>query len=201
MVKWAEETWLVAGVQGQGFGLGRIGEEVEGSLSRVRVIHREELEPFVQGPFHEGVEVGMDRLLLVAGISTLVSESCLALDFGTFTTVNAVSAQGQWRGGWILPGYHHWMESAEARAPQLVAKPSDWDEEWKTRWDLPFTTSQALSRGFQQCLGTVLQELRNQYPMWFVTGGDRERYRPWFSREDRIDAHWVERGMREVAGG
>ena len=49
-------------------------------------------------------EVGADRVVNAVAAHSLFGGSCIVIDFGTATTVDAVSAKGEYLGGAIAPG-------------------------------------------------------------------------------------------------
>lgn len=75
-------------------------------------------------------EVGADRIVNAVGAFELVEGSCIVLDFGTATTLDAVSDAGEYLGGAILPGVEIsanalWsvaaqIQKVELRAPKSV---------------------------------------------------------------------------------
>ncbi len=59
-------------------------------------------------------QVGADRLCAVAGARTLARGNLLVVDFGTAVTMNAVTAQGVFLGGPIVPGARLMLASLHA---------------------------------------------------------------------------------------
>jgi type III pantothenate kinase len=72
-------------------------------------------------------EVGADRIVNAVAAYELFHEAVIAVDFGTATTFDCVSAQGEYLGGVIVPGIHISMEALFERASKLhrvqIAKP------------------------------------------------------------------------------
>jgi len=64
-------------------------------------------------------EVGADRIADAVGAHDLYGCPCIVVDFGTATTVDAVSAKGEYLGGAILPGLEVSVEALFARAAGL----------------------------------------------------------------------------------
>jgi type III pantothenate kinase len=71
--------------------------------------------------------VGADRIVNAVAAYELFHEAVIAVDFGTATTFDCVSAQGEYLGGVIVPGIHISMEALFERASKLhrvqIAKP------------------------------------------------------------------------------
>jgi type III pantothenate kinase len=64
--------------------------------------------------------VGADRIVnAVAALEELGSGPCIVVDFGTATTFDAISAQGEYLGGAISPGVEVSLEALTARAARL----------------------------------------------------------------------------------
>ncbi len=65
-------------------------------------------------------ELGADRVAAALGAhSTYPGRDLIVVDFGTATTVTAVTAGGEVAGGAILPGYGLWAEMLATRTAQL----------------------------------------------------------------------------------
>lgn len=72
-------------------------------------------------------EVGADRIVNAVAAFELYGGPIIAVDFGTATTFDCVSEQGEYLGGVITPGIHISMEALFARASKLhrveIARP------------------------------------------------------------------------------
>jgi type III pantothenate kinase len=72
-------------------------------------------------------EVGADRIVNALAAYTLLGGPVIAVDFGTATTFDCISANGEYLGGVIFPGIHTAMEALFERASMLhrveVARP------------------------------------------------------------------------------
>jgi type III pantothenate kinase len=64
-------------------------------------------------------EVGADRIVNAVAAHELLGAPVIAVDFGTATTWDCVSAQGEYLGGVIFPGIHVAMEALFERASML----------------------------------------------------------------------------------
>ncbi len=65
-------------------------------------------------------EVGADRIVNAIGAYDLYGGPTIVVDFGTATTLDAVSAIGEYLGGAILPGIEISMDALFARADRLT---------------------------------------------------------------------------------
>jgi len=64
-------------------------------------------------------EVGADRIVNAVAAYEMFGGPVIAVDFGTATTFDCVSAQGEYLGGVIFPGIHTSMEALFERASML----------------------------------------------------------------------------------
>ena len=88
-----------------------------------------QLKPFIIGPgartgmrilMKNPAEVGADRIAnAVAGFDRF-GGPCIVVDFGTATTFDVISAEGDYLGGAIAPGIEVSMEALTTRAARLV---------------------------------------------------------------------------------
>lgn len=95
------------------------------------------VEPFVLGPgartglkirYRNPVEVGADKIANAIGaVGLFPNQDLLIVDFGTATTICAVSAEAEYLGGVITPGLRMSMEAlgtGTARLPEVeIARP------------------------------------------------------------------------------
>jgi len=72
-------------------------------------------------------EVGADRIVNAVAAFEMFGGPTIAVDFGTATTFDCISAQGEYMGGVICPGIHISMEALFDRASKLhrveIARP------------------------------------------------------------------------------
>jgi len=87
-----------------------------------------ERSPYVVGPgmrtgmpvrYDNPHEVGADRIVNAVAAWELYGGPIIAVDFGTATTFDCVSAQGEYMGGVICPGIHISMDALFERASKL----------------------------------------------------------------------------------
>ena len=64
-------------------------------------------------------EIGADRILNALGARTLHGSPCIVVDFGTATTFDAISAEGDYLGGAIAPGLGIAAEALTSRTAKL----------------------------------------------------------------------------------
>lgn len=106
-------------------------------------------------------EVGADRLVNAVAAYALVGGPCIVVDFGTATTFDCITKQGEYAGGAIAPGLQMAVEALAERTAKLpkveIVKPSH---------AIGKTTAESLQAGlFFGFLGLVeglLRELRRE---------------------------------------
>ncbi|MEC8258883.1 MAG: type III pantothenate kinase, partial [SAR324 cluster bacterium] len=67
----------------------------------------------------ESPTIGIDRLIVAAAAYDLVRSGVITVDIGTATTIDAVTDQGLFLGGIILPGPKLWLNSLHAGTANL----------------------------------------------------------------------------------
>lgn len=87
------------------------------------------VEPFVVGPgartgmrilMKNPSEVGADRIVNAIAAFERYGGPCIVADFGTATTFDVVSAEGDYMGGVISPGIEVSLDALTARAAKLI---------------------------------------------------------------------------------
>jgi type III pantothenate kinase len=87
------------------------------------------LAPFIVGPgarsgmriaMKNPTEVGADRIANAVAAFETYGGPCIVCDFGTATTFDVISAEGDYLGGAIAPGIEVSMEALTTRAAKLV---------------------------------------------------------------------------------
>ncbi|MGB9092904.1 MAG: type III pantothenate kinase [Gallionella sp.] len=78
-----------------------------------------EIQCGVRNRYAEPAQLGSDRWAALIAAWHLVQRACLVVDSGTATTVDALSAQGEFVGGLILPGVELMQRSLASAASQL----------------------------------------------------------------------------------
>lgn len=131
------------------------------------------LEVLVRNP----EEVGADRLVNAVAGFHLFGGPLLVLDFGTATTLDAVSGQGQYLGGAIAPGVAISIEALVSRTAKLprieMAKPRDpiGDSTLEAMRSGIYYGTLGATRELCQRLGAALARRDGRTPKIIATGG------------------------------
>lgn len=179
-------------------------EGLQGCLSRVRVVsvaadealaafklrlqqlQMPGLERAVSSPLIAGVKngyeqpekLGADRWLAVVSAYNKYRCALLVVDAGTALTLDVVTDEGVYKGGYILPGRGLMLSSLFSGTSKIA------ESEHLSFSELtPFNTQQAVSGGVDlACLGAILAQadrmsgLFGEHYAVVLTGGDAERY-------------------------
>jgi type III pantothenate kinase len=90
-------------------------------------------------------QLGVDRWAAMIGSRGLTSAACVVVNAGTAMTVDALSAQGEFLGGLILPGFDLMQTSLATNTAKLQAQPGRFAV-------FPRTTRDAIASGALQAL-------------------------------------------------
>ena len=166
---------------------------------RATLISREDLRAYCDYPKAQFYRVGLDRLLFTAAVVKEGLAPCVAIDFGTHTTVNSISKAGKLVGGWIVPGLSVWKRSSEWVSPQLATPQTPFCFVEVACDSYPQTTEEALLAGFLQSYQGLFSSIRKLQLPLVVTGGYAEMFQKLLPLEHSYDPFWIERGMLTVA--
>lgn len=120
-------------------------------------------------------QLGSDRWAALIGAWQQVRASCLVVNCGTATTVDALSGSGEFLGGLIVPGLEMMQDALAAGTAQLQRSGGNWA-------DFPRNTADAIFSGAAKAtVGAVLQQYallgRPDAPC-LLGGGAAESIRP-----------------------
>jgi type III pantothenate kinase len=107
----------------------------------------------VRNGYQQAGRLGSDRWAALIAAWSQVHDACLVVNCGTATTVDALSAQGEFLGGLILPGAGLMQHSLATNTAQLMA-------EQGTLQDFPRNTADAIYSGM---LRATLGAIRHQF--------------------------------------
>ena len=146
-------------------------------------------------------EVGADRLVNAVAVHTLYRKAAIVVDFGTATTLDCVSAKGEYLGGAICPGMElagEWLATHTSKLPRVIFKsvPSK---------AIGKTTKESLQSGLflgyialvDGLLDRLAQEMRIR-PLVVVTGGLASLIGPHLKTVARIAPDLTLEGLRII---
>lgn len=106
----------------------------------------------VRSAYQQPAQLGSDRWVALIAAWHQVRAACLVVSCGTATTVDALSDEGEFLGGLILPGMDMMRRSLIEGTAQLAAKEGVWRE-------FPRNTADGIFSGtIQATVGAILQQ-------------------------------------------
>lgn len=115
----------------------------------------------VSNGYEQPERLGSDRWAALIAAWSHVHGACLVVNCGTATTIDALSAQGEFLGGLILPGVSLMQHSLATNTAQLIA-------EQGALQDFPRNTADAIHSGM---LRATLGAIRHQFGLLQARGG------------------------------
>jgi type III pantothenate kinase len=97
------ERIVVANVAGAAIAQ-RLAESLRRFAAEPRWVRARELQCGVTNRYDDPAQLGADRWAALIGAWALERDACLVVNAGTATTIDALSARGEFLGGVILPG-------------------------------------------------------------------------------------------------
>lgn len=144
-------------------------------------------------------QLGVDRWAAMIGARGLTRGACVVVIAGTAMTVNALSAQGEFLGGLILPGFDLMQASLAANTAKLQAQPGRFAA-------FPRTTRDAIASGALQALcGAVdrmcaaIRAQGHADPELIFSGGTGELVAGHMGRPTRFADKLVLEGLVRIA--
>lgn len=149
-----------------------VAKQIEAACARwetkVEFVRAAPAQCGVRNAYRRAEQLGSDRWAALIAAWERQHAACLVVNCGTATTVDALSAAGEFRGGLILPGLAMMRRSLAAGTAQLDAAPGIWE-------DFPRSTENAVYSGaIQATVGAIVQQhalLREPGAVCLLDGG------------------------------
>lgn len=155
----------------------------------------------VRNAYRDPGQLGVDRWMALIAARQRAQASTLVVSVGTAMTVDALSAEGVFLGGVIVPGMSM-MRQALLRG---VARVSEVSGDWQA---FPRSTADAVQSGAIAALCGAIQvqharlaEMTEVAPICLLTGGDAERLLPHLRVPAKYAPALVLEGMERVTRG
>ena len=144
--------------------------------------------------------LGVDRFLCL--VAVLGDSPAVVVSAGTALTIDGISAQGEHKGGVIMPGQRAALDALTRAAPVLHGR-ADLSHAVLSPWGCD--TSEALGNGVlyawvggaERVISDMRQRLGADCRV-VLTGGDGLSLKKWLRIEARYDEHLVLRGMTHL---
>ena len=189
---------VIANVAGNG-----IGQRLRKSSERWKIAPRwvssSRSQAGVSNRYDEPSQLGTDRWAALIGARKLSSDPCVVVNAGTAMTVDALTAEGEFIGGIIVPGFDLMHESLAAHTARLSAERGNFTS-------FPRTTRDAITSGAIQALCGAVERMRdamlaagNREPVLIFSGGAGELVARHMGRPVRIVDKLVLEGLVQIA--
>lgn len=195
-----EGVWLAA------VGVSALAEQLIQQLRDyglvVHQLHSPAEQAGVINAYTEPANLGVDRWLALLAARQHIEGGALLVDAGTAMTLDVLAANGQHRGGLIVPGLRIMRSSLHSNTQLLPEAEGD------TRC-LGLGTQQAIAAGTLGALASIVESTYQQQTSvddalrCVITGGDAElvynALRPAVRQHCRVDADWLFKGLLVAA--
>ncbi len=168
------------------------------SQARIYIIGRDIKVPLRS--LYNRKEIGQDRLITAFAAKTLYGKPVLVIDFGTAVTFDAVSADGKYLGGLILPGIKMSLESlykGTAMLPKIHLK--------GVKKFIGKDTTSSIQAGMVFGYGAICESFINKFKKKFknlkviATGGDAGLIKKYAPHINLIDMDLSLKGLYLLA--
>jgi len=146
-------------------------------------------------------EVGADRLVNAVAIRAMTRKPAIVVDFGTATTLDCVSARGEYLGGAICPGLElaaEWLATHTAKLPRVTFQEAPPKALGKTTKE---SLQSGLFWGYISLVEGLLQRLTKEIegrPIVVATGGLSPVIGPHVKAVSRILPNLTLEGLRLI---
>ena len=194
----APSAIVIANVAGDGIGR-RLRKSCERWKTAPRWASSARSQAGVSNHYDEPSQLGIDRWAALIGARRLSSDPCVVVNAGTAMTVDALTAEGEFIGGIIVPGFGLMHESLAVHTARLPAEPGNFTS-------FPRTTRDAITSGAIQALCGAVERMRDamlaaghQDPVLIFSGGAGELVARHMGRPLRIVDKLVLEGLVQIA--
>jgi type III pantothenate kinase len=194
----APSTIVIANVAGDGVGR-RLRKSSERWKTSPRWVSSARSQAGVTNRYDEPSQLGIDRWAALIGARRFSSDPCVVVNAGTAMTVDALTAEGEFIGGIIVPGFDLMHESLAAHTARLSAERGNFTS-------FPRATRDAITSGAIQALCGAVERMRdamlaagNREPVLIFSGGAGELVAQHMGRPVRIVDKLVLEGLVQIA--
>ena len=167
---------------------------------RLREIKEKSIKKIVKINIKNKKQVGSDRIANAVGVYRNYKKDCIVLDFGTATTFDVVTRNGNYNGGIIAPGLKLSLKSLVRSADQIPSFSIK-----KQDKIIGKNTIQALRSGFywgyvgliNNIILKIEKETKKKYRVIF-TGGYADLFKTAIKRPFTVDKNITIKGIMEI---
>jgi type III pantothenate kinase len=143
-------------------------------------------------------EVGADRIVNAVAAYQEVRKACIVVDFGTATTFDCISAEGEYMGGVIVPGIGISLEALFQTASKLPRVEIVTPKSVIGKNTIHCMQSGILF-GYVSMVDGLVERIRSEMgeeAYVIATGGIAERLAPESSTIQKVDRHLILQGLQ-----
>jgi type III pantothenate kinase len=181
----------------------KVGDKLRAFLGRWRTEPRwassVRSQAGVFNSYDDPSQLGVDRWAALIGARKLSADACVVVNAGTATTIDALSSQGEFIGGIIVPGFDLMHASLAAQTARLSAERGKFTP-------FPRVTRDAITSGAVQALCGAVERTRDamlvaghREPQLIFSGGAGEIFARHMGRPVRIVDKLVLEGLVQIA--
>ncbi|TDR80511.1 type III pantothenate kinase [Paludibacterium purpuratum] len=154
----------------------------------------------VRNHYVEPAQMGVDRWLAVLAARRLVAGDVIVASAGTALTIESLTAEGDYLGGLIMPGYRVMLAGLAGNTARLDQPVGEWSA-------FPTCTGDALETGVLEAMAGAIERARQRLaartgrplPPVLLSGGDASRVVDLLASPCQIVDNLVLTGLLEVA--
>jgi len=167
---------------------------------KLKEIKEKKIKKIVKINIKNHNQVGSDRIANAVGVYSFYKQNCIVLDFGTATTFDVVTKNGNYNGGIIAPGINLSLKSLINKADQIPVFSIQ-----KQKKIIGKNTLQALRSGFywgysgliNNIILKIEKETKKKYKIIF-TGGYANLFTKSIARPFTVDKNITIKGIIEI---
>lgn len=149
--------------------------------------------------YDESSQLGVDRWAALIGARNISTDPCLVVNAGTATTIDALSARGEFIGGIIVAGFDLMHEALAANTARLSSERGEFSA-------FPRNTRDAITSGAIQALSGAVERMAeamrgagHEEPTLIVSGGSGGLVARHLGRPARVVEKLVLEGLVRIA--
>ncbi|MEO7071453.1 MAG: type III pantothenate kinase [Rhodanobacter sp.] len=154
----------------------------------------------VRNGYEQPQRLGVDRFLAMVAARAAGRAPCVVASAGTALTLDALAADGQHLGGWIVPGVHAMRQALADNTARVVVECTG------SVTDLARNTEDAVASGCWHALAAAIERFAARAqprlgatPTLLLGGGDAPALLPWLNVPAQLMADSVLRGLAHWA--
>jgi type III pantothenate kinase len=167
--------------------------------AKPRVASSRQSQAGVTNLYNEPALLGVDRWAAMIAARKFTADACVVVNAGTAMTVDALTANGEFIGGIIVPGFDMMHDALATGTARLSAQRGDFTPFPRTTRDaITSGTIQALCGAVERMRGAMLAARQNE-PVLIFSGGAGELIAQYMGRPVRVIDNLVLEGLVQIA--